>query len=65
MTGQRKSPLPQRPRGKTPAERSIEFDAHQARLKAEAAERRQARADATRSKPASRVVRRRALSMRP
>ena len=33
-----------KPRSKTPAERSVEFDATQARLKAEAAERREAAA---------------------
>ena len=32
-----------RPKRKTPAERSVEFDAIQARLKSEAAERRAAR----------------------
>jgi hypothetical protein len=37
---QPRSSLPQRPKSKTPAERSVEFDATQARLKAEAAERR-------------------------
>jgi len=34
-----------RPPGKSPAERSAEFDAEQARLKAEAAERRKAAAE--------------------
>jgi hypothetical protein len=38
-----------KPKGKTPAERSVEFDAVQAKLKAEAAERR-----ATGTKPAKR-----------
>jgi len=37
-----KSSFGSRPQGKTPAERSVEFDAVQAKLKAEAAERRAA-----------------------
>jgi hypothetical protein len=36
----------QRPKGKTPAERSVEFDAQQAQMKADAAARREARAAA-------------------
>ena len=39
-----------RPKSKTPAERSVEFDATQAKLKAEAAERRKAAADAATKK---------------
>ena len=43
---QRRSPSRiSRPPAKSPAERSAEFDAKQARLKAEAAERRKAAAD--------------------
>jgi len=34
-----------KPKSKTPAERSVEFDATQAKLKAEAAERRKAAAE--------------------
>ena len=44
MAEQRRAPSLQRPKGKSPAERSEEFDATQARLKAEAAERRAAAA---------------------
>jgi hypothetical protein len=43
MAGPRNAPQSPRAKGKTPAERSVEFDAEQARLKAEAAERRKAR----------------------
>ena len=39
-----KSSFGSKPQGKTPAERSVEFDAVQAKLKAEAAERREAAA---------------------
>ena len=53
MAEQRRPPLPQRHQRKTPAERSAEFDAHQARLRAEAAKRRAARAAGTRGTPAS------------
>jgi hypothetical protein len=43
MTGQRRpQPRLSRPPGKTPAERSAEFDAKQAKLKADAADRREA-----------------------
>ena len=53
MAGQNRS-FPQRPKAKTPAERSVEFDAVQAKLRAEAASRRQAQAaPASRRKPAS------------
>jgi hypothetical protein len=45
---QRRGPFASRPKSKTPAERSVEFDAHQAQLKADAAERRQAREGAAR-----------------
>jgi len=44
MAEQRRPPLSPRAKGKTPAERSAEFVAEQARLKAEAAERRKAAA---------------------
>lgn len=37
---------PARPKAKTPAERSVEFDAKQAQLREEAAERRKAAANA-------------------
>jgi hypothetical protein len=40
MAGPAKSGFNQRPKSKTPAERSVEFDAVQKRLKDEAAERR-------------------------
>jgi hypothetical protein len=40
-----------KPKSKTPAERSVEFDAVQAKLKAEAAERREAAAASTPRKP--------------
>jgi len=46
MAGPRNAPQSPKTKGKTPAERSVEFDAHQAKLKAEAAERRKARAAA-------------------
>ena len=39
-----KSQFSSRPKRKTPAERSVEFDAVQARLKSEAAERRETHA---------------------
>ena len=42
MALQAKSPFSPRPKRKTPAERSVEFDALQARLKSEAAARREA-----------------------
>ena len=41
MNARRQQPDP-RPKRKTPAERAVEFDAEQVRLKAEAAERRAA-----------------------
>ena len=41
-----------RPPGKTPAERSAEFDAKQAKLKAEAAERRKAAAEKAKAEKA-------------
>jgi hypothetical protein len=46
MASHSKSSFGQRPKQKTPAERSVEFEAVQARLKAEAAERRKAAAAA-------------------
>ena len=46
MADQRRPSLPQRPKGETPAERSVRFDATQARLKEEAAARRAASQDA-------------------
>jgi hypothetical protein len=46
-----KSGFTQRPKGKTPAERSAELDAASAKLKAEAAARREARAAAEGTKP--------------
>jgi hypothetical protein len=64
MTGQSRPSFKPRPKGKTPAERSVEFDAQQAQLKAEAAERRRARADAAPTKSARRAGHRRALSLR-
>src|SRR3712207_6900401 len=45
MAEQRRSTLPQRPKGKSAQERSAEFDEKQAQLKAEAAERRKAAAE--------------------
>ena len=48
---QPRSGFAQKPKGKTPAERSVEFDAVQAKLKAEAAERRASSPKAT--KPGS------------
>jgi hypothetical protein len=42
MPVQAKTGFTQRPKAKTPAERSVEFDAVQARLREEAAERRKA-----------------------
>jgi hypothetical protein len=42
---QRRQQVSVRPRGKSPAERSEEFDAKQAQLKADAAERREAAKD--------------------
>ncbi len=53
MAEQRRPPLQPRPKSKTPAERSVEFDAEQARLKAEAAARREARAAAEAAPPAA------------
>jgi hypothetical protein len=44
MAPQPRGKFQQRPKSKTPAERSVEFHATQARLKAEAAERREAAA---------------------
>ena len=44
MASQARSSFGQRPKSKTPAERSVEFDAVQARLRAEAAARRKAAA---------------------
>ena len=44
MAAQEQGRYGARPKSKTPAERSVEFDAVQARLKAEAAARRQAQA---------------------
>jgi hypothetical protein len=43
MAQPQKAPFARRPKSKTPAERSVEFDATQARLKAEAAARHDAR----------------------
>ena len=48
-----KPPSQPRPRSASPAERSVEFAAHQQKLKDEAAERRQVAADAP-AKPAGR-----------
>jgi hypothetical protein len=50
MAQQPKSGFSQRPKGKTPAERSAELTAASAKLKAEAAARREARAAAERDK---------------
>jgi hypothetical protein len=50
MAAQANPKFPQRPKAKTPAERSVEFDAVQARLRAEAAERRESREAPARSK---------------
>jgi hypothetical protein len=50
MAQPKKAPLAARPKSKTPAERSVEFDATQARLKAEAAARHAARVAKARSK---------------
>jgi len=44
MTGQRRPQPIARPKGKSPAERSEEFDATQKQLKEEAAARREAKA---------------------
>ena len=50
MAQPKKAPFAARPKSKTPAERSVEFDATQARLKAEAAARRAARVEKERDK---------------
>jgi hypothetical protein len=47
-----RQPFAAKPKSKTPAERSVEFDATQARLKAEAAARREAQSTTDRPKPA-------------
>jgi hypothetical protein len=51
MAVQAKSSFQQRPKAKTPAERSVEFDAVQARLRTEAAERRAANGGSPSGKP--------------
>jgi hypothetical protein len=43
MADQRRGSFASRPKSKTPAERSVEFDAQQAQLRADAAARRAAR----------------------
>jgi hypothetical protein len=50
MADRPKSGFTQRPKGKTPAERSAELTEASAKLKAEAAARREARAAADRAK---------------
>ena len=51
MADRPKAGFTQRPKGKTPAERSAELDAASAKLKAEAAARREARAARDAAKP--------------
>jgi hypothetical protein len=51
MADRPKSGFSQRPKGKTPAERSVELDAASKKLREEAAARREARAAAERAKP--------------
>jgi|EndMetStandDraft_7_1072992.scaffolds.fasta_scaffold1694415_1 hypothetical protein len=51
MADRPKSGFGGRPKSKTPAERSVELSAASAKLKAEAAARREARAAAERTKP--------------
>jgi hypothetical protein len=53
MAPTQKAPFARRPKSKTPAERSVEFDAKQAKLKADAAERRAAQSE--KPKPKSSV----------
>jgi hypothetical protein len=51
MADRPKAGFTQRPKSKTPAERGVEFSAASAKLKAEAAARREARAASERAKP--------------
>jgi hypothetical protein len=53
MADRPKSGFTQRPKGKTPAERSAELTAASAKLKAEAAARREARAERERAESES------------